>query len=355
MIYALIVFIIVFAIFLWLDCKKPENFPPGPKWIPILGSALSLSKARNKTGMLIKGIDLIAKSYPEAQKKGILGFKVGKDRIVMTIGRESILEMMSNEAMDGRPTGPFYETRTWGLRRGILLVDEEFWQAQRRFIVRHLKEFGFARKGMVEIIQNEAEFCMNDLLHEIRLQGGEYCLIKMQKFFSLYVLNTLWQMMAGIRYTPENKELKTLQSLLHQLFLSIDMMGAPFSHFPFLSHIFPKLSGYTDFVNTHNEMFDFIGKEVENHKKTFNINDEPRDLIDVYLKILSSVENNNTLDDSKNPFPPNFTEKEMFQQLLAVCLDFFMAGSETTTKTLSKEFIRNFQHTEMHLTGITVL
>ena len=64
--------------------------------------------------------------------------------------------MMLNENLDGRPFGPFYETRTFNMRRGILLTDEWFWQEQRRFIMRHLKEFGFARKAMSEIIQNEA-------------------------------------------------------------------------------------------------------------------------------------------------------------------------------------------------------
>jgi hypothetical protein len=148
--------------------------------------------------------------------------------------------MCKNELMDGRPTEPFYETRTWGLRRGIVLVDEEFWQVQRRFIAKHLKNFGFARRGMAEIIENETEFCMNDILQDINLQGAQYCLMKMQKFFSLYVLNTLWQMML------------------------------------------PKLSGYTDFVDINNMIHKFIGKLVENHKKTFNINDEPRDLVGVY-------------------------------------------------------------------------
>lgn len=77
--------------------------------------------------------------------------------------------------------GPFYETRTWGLRRGILLTDEHFYNVQRRFIVRHLKEFGFARKGMAEIIQNEAEYCLNDFLKLIENNGGKGVLLPMQK------------------------------------------------------------------------------------------------------------------------------------------------------------------------------
>lgn len=324
MFYAAILFVLVFLLFLWFDCWKPANFPTGPKWYPIIGSALSITSARTKTGMLCKGIKMIASSFPK--NGGLLGFKVGKDRVVMAISADSLKEMMTNEDLDGRPTGPFYETRTWGMRRGVLLTDEEFWQVQRRFVVRHLKEFGFARRGMAEIIQNEAEYCVNDFKAMIKAQGGKQALVSMQSVFSVYVLNTLWLMMAGIRYTPENKDLKHLQTLLHDLFVNIDMMGALFSHFPFLRFVAPKLSGYDEFVDTHNNMHKFIGKEVENHKKSFKMTDEPRDLIDVYLQTLNSadVEQKDT-----------FSER----QLLAICLDMFVAGSETTTKTMGFAFL----------------
>lgn len=74
-------------------------------------------------------------------------------------------------------------------------------------------------------------------------------------------------------------------------------------------------------------MHKFIGTEVENHKQTFSPTDEPRDLIDVYLKILQSSEYVEGIE--------TFSEK----QLLAVCLDMFVAGSETTTKTIGFAFL----------------
>lgn len=319
--YYLATFIILFAIFLYLDCRKPDNFPPGPKWYPIIGSALELTRFRQKTGMLCKAIELIASQH---EHNGLIGFKVGKDKTVMAIRGDSLREMMSNEDLDGRPTGVFYETRTWGMRRGVLLTDEEFWQEQRRFIVRHLKEFGFARRGMAEIIGNEAMHVRQDFQVMVDAANGR-AIVPMQTVFSVYILNTLWLMMAGIRYSRENKDLKRLQSLLHELFASIDMMGALFSHFPFMRFIAPNFSGYKQFVEIHEHMHKFIGEEVENHKKTFNINDEPRDLMEVYLKILES-------NQSK---PDSFSQ----EQLLAVCLDMFIAGSETTTKTLGFAFL----------------
>lgn len=235
---------------------------------------------------------------------------------------EAIKAMMSNELIDGRPTGPFYETRTWNMRRGVLLTDGEFWTEQRRFIVRHLKEFGFARRGMVDIAQNEAEFIYEDLLHIVKQNGGRPAEIQMRGAFSVYILNTLWMMMAGKRYSKQNKHIQDLQHILHDLFKSIDMVGAQFSHFPLLRYVAPEMSGYTQFIQTHEQMHAFIREELETHKKNFKVEDEPSDLMDVYLKVINSDEKSES-----------FSEK----QLLAVCLDMFIAGSETTNKTM--EFI----------------
>lgn len=161
----------------------------------------------------------------------------------------------------------------------------EFWQAQHRFIVRQLKDFGFARKGMTEICENEAEFLINDLRKLLKNHGENSITIKMPNLFSAYILNTLWQFLAGERYDVDNHELKNLQKMLCDLMRSIDMKGALFSHFPILQYIAPEMSGYNNFVKCHNDLHKFTHKIVEKHKKEFNISDEPRDLIDAYLKV----------------------------------------------------------------------
>lgn len=123
------VFVVVFVIFLYLDCRKPKNFPPGPKWLPIIGSALCVHKERHRTGMLWKGMMSIAENY---KHKGVMGFKIGKHKTVVAITSDSIREMTLNEQLDGRPTGILYDTRTWGTRLGVMLTDGELWAEQRR-------------------------------------------------------------------------------------------------------------------------------------------------------------------------------------------------------------------------------
>lgn len=238
----------------------------------------------------------------------------------MVYTSETIREMMTNEVMDGRPTGPFYETRTWNMRRGVLLTDSDFWTEQRRFIVRHLKEFGFARKGMTDICHLEAECMFEDIQEMIRKNGNQPVEMEFRSRFSVYILNTLWCMMTGKRYPKENTIINELQKILNDLFESIDMCGALFSHFPILRFIAPELSGFQPFLRVHERMYAFIKGEIESHMMNFDPNSEPLDLMDAYLKAMHEL---------KTP-----SEGFTVRQLMAVCLDMFIAGSETTNKTM---------------------
>lgn len=336
MLIIIVLTILISLILLYLECQKPKNFPPGPKWYPIIGSSLAVHWARERTGMLCQAVQEISQGY---KNNGVVGLKVGKDRVVIAMTAASIREMMSNEDLDGRPTGPFYETRTWGTRKGVLLTDGSFWVDQRRFIVRHLKEFGYARRGMVEMIQNEAEHLFKDFQNTVRKQHGQ-AMITMQNAFGLYILNTLWTMMAGIRYSPENLRLKHLQELLHTLFLRIDMMGCLFSHFPLLRFIAPNFSGYRQFVDIHEMMHKFLGQELENHKHLMKDENEAKDLMGVYLQVLQNPERKES-----------FTEK----QLLAICLDMFIAGSETTNKTMDFAMLHLIRNPDVQIKAQTEL
>lgn len=312
---AVICFLAILSILAYLDTRKPVNYPPGPEWLPIIGSALVVNNLRKKTGFLYEATAQLCQKYGP-----VLGLKIGGDKQVIAYGYEAIKQVFTDEDFAGRPIGIFYEARTWGSRKGVLLTDEEFWQEQRRFILRHLRDLGFGRSGMGSLIEVEAE----DLIKTItKKMSNNEVILQMEDIFGVSVLNTLWMMMAGIRYNPEDSEMKTLQKLLSDLFTHIDMVGCPFSHFPFLRFIAPEASGYKGYLFTHVQIWNFLKEEIENHKKTFKPG-APRDFIDVYLEMLNTEEKR-----------PSFSEK----QLMAVCMDLFMAGSETTSKTLGFCFL----------------
>lgn len=189
---------------------------------------------------------------------------------------------------------------------------------------------------MREICENEAEFCLRDFRKLVESSGGKSLTVTMPNLFSVHVLNTIWLLISGIRYESDNKDLKLLQHLLSDLFANIDMMGALFSHFPLLRFIAPEASGYKSFIACHTNIHKFVSSEVDNHKKTFNPSDEPRDLIDAYLKVLYLGDEDGKIDDS-------FSEL----QLLAVCLDMFMAGTETTNKSVNFMFLHLIRNTSI--------
>nr|CAD7398393.1 unnamed protein product [Timema poppensis] len=370
---AAILFLCILGLLAYLDTRKPRNFPPGPQWLPVLGSALAVHQLRKRTGYLYEATAELARQYGP-----VVGLKVGKDRTVVLCGYDGIKDMLSREEFDGRPQGPFYETRTWGIRRGVLLTDAEFWQEQRRFVLRHLREFGFGRRTMGELIEAEAGQMVRMFREKLRDSPGPGAVVSMHDVFGVYVLNTLWSMMAGIRYSPDDLELKKLQDLLTELFAKIDMVGCLFSHFPVLRFIAPELSGYKQFLYIHQKLWVFLKvidssarlptlfslemtvvaeqylknerpplppppakensgyNELENHKSTFRPNDA-RDFMDVYLEMLGSEQKKSSFSGKIHRAVKDVTLLK--SQLLAICMDMFMAGSETTSKSLGFGFL----------------
>lgn len=127
-------------LFFYWGSQKPKGYPPGkkkkkktfwefnfdkkmvliiiivfqgPRWWPILGSALEVERLRKSTGFLYETFAILYKRYGP-----VVGLKIGKDRIVILNTYESWRSMAQNEDCDGRPTGPVYQTRTWGERKG---------------------------------------------------------------------------------------------------------------------------------------------------------------------------------------------------------------------------------------------
>lgn len=83
--------------------------------MPVVGSALAVLRVRKEVGgYLYLATVKLAKDY----KAGCVGIRIGKDRTVVCLAMDVVREMLNNEDFDGRPQGPFYETRTWGVRRG---------------------------------------------------------------------------------------------------------------------------------------------------------------------------------------------------------------------------------------------
>lgn len=61
----------ILSLLAYLNTRKPEKFPPGPAWYPLIGSAHQLQKARMQMGSLLEATAELSKRYGS-----VMGFKV---------------------------------------------------------------------------------------------------------------------------------------------------------------------------------------------------------------------------------------------------------------------------------------
>lgn len=289
--------IFFYVVYYWLT-MRPKNFPPGPPYVPILGSSLYLLRKHIHIPM----------AGEWRQKYGpVVGFLTANKHIVVVCGPHEVLEVLHRDEFQARPMAKFFYDRSFGKRLGVFFSDGPFWVEQRRFTLRHLRDFGFGKRSMEEFIMEEIE----DTIKEITQKE----IVQVTGLFSIATLNVLWRMIAGARYERDDAELLLLLEKLRYQFRSGNPGGGIFGLLPILTKIFPVLSGYTKMLSILSDLQEFFRESIREHEKTIDENN-PRDLIDVYLKEMKLQRNN---PDS------TFTE----EGLITICLDTFAAGGES--------------------------
>ncbi|GAB0089839.1 Cytochrome P450 [Sergentomyia squamirostris] len=293
----------------WMDTRKPSGFPPGPVWLPVVGNFPQVLRLRRSLNHYHKIWQQLNQKYGS-----IVGLRLGRDRLIVISGWEAIREFYSRPEFDGRPDGFFFRVRSFDQRLGLVFTDGHPWEIQRRFCMTTLKQLGFGRCSMVDHIEREAAEMVKHLWSLNEKDGWIYN----HNVFDIGVINVLWTLMAGRRYDLKDERLNTLMRLIHETFKIIDMSGGILNQFPQIRHILPTLSGYRPLVDAFKPLWDFLRETIDEIRQTAS--GESTSLIQAYVKELE------TCGKAKSTFSP--------EQLLALCLDMFQAGSETTSNTL---------------------
>ncbi|XP_017885231.2 methyl farnesoate epoxidase-like [Ceratina calcarata] len=322
MFYTLILFLfILFCIFCVYDSIKPRNFPPGPKWIPLLGCFLTFRRLKLKHKYVYLAFQQLSVIYGP-----ILGLKLGNQKVVVISTHDLVKKVLLQEEFNGRPDGFFFRVRSFGKKKGILFNDGQAWSACRRFTMRHLKSFGLGQSNMEKHLIVEAE-CLVNYLRRASDKGP----VSMHMAFDVAVLNSLWCMFAGHRFDYENKKLLEVLETVHDVFRLMDTMGGVVSQMPFLRFVIPEMSGYNELMRILNKLWNFLNEEINTHEKQMT-GGQPQNLIEAFLLEISKNNDDNSIFDREN--------------LLVLCLDLFLAGSKTTTDTLETTFLFLSSHSE---------
>nr|XP_056705311.1 cytochrome P450 2C29-like [Euleptes europaea] len=283
----------------WLS----RQYPPGPTPLPIIGGLWRLD-FRMKQEMFTK----IAKDYGN-----IFTLWVGHKPMVILNGYQAVKEAMytHGEQLTGRPITPFVAATMKG--RGILFASGHTWKQQRRFSMMTLRNLGLGKKSMEYQIQQEGQHLVESFVSE---KGKP---MDPTFFITCSVSNVISAVLFGHRFSYDDK---TFQSLVQAIGFMFRFMPSPFR---IAYDIFPRLMSYLP--GPHQKAFGCLEfghskakEEITNHKETRDPLD-PQDFIDYYLDQIEK-----TKDDPNSTF-----DEDTLRQLI---IDFFAAGTETSTTTL---------------------
>ncbi|XP_053970473.1 methyl farnesoate epoxidase-like isoform X1 [Hylaeus volcanicus] len=320
---AISLLLVLFCAFCLYDCLKPRNFPPGPKWLPLVGCFLGFRRLRAKNGYAYLAFQELTRTYGP-----ILGLKLGNQKVVVISTHDLVKKVLLRDEFNGRPDGFFFRVRSFGKRKGILFTEGPRWSQCRRFTMRHLRMFGLGQSVMEKQLTIEAE----NLVRYLRRASAK-APVPMHTAFDIAVLNSLWSMFAGHRFDYENEKLTEMLETVHDAFRLMDTMGGIVSQIPFLRFVIPELCGYNELMRILRKLWSFLDEEISVHEKRLSSN-EPQDLIEAFLLEISSNDGkrSETIFDREN--------------LLVLCLDLFLAGSKTTTDTLATTLLFLSLHSE---------
>jgi methyl farnesoate epoxidase/farnesoate epoxidase len=81
----------------------------------------------------------------------------------------------------------------------VLFSDGSLWREQRRFSLRHLRDFGFGKRSLEGLIFEEIEVMLQQITERAKSEDNAKLGISVQDLFPVSVINVLWAIMAGIR------------------------------------------------------------------------------------------------------------------------------------------------------------
>lgn len=244
----------------------------------------------------------------------MVGLKFFHKYIIILSGKELLNKVCSREEFNARPDSFTSRLRTFGKRQGIIITDGPQWENQRMFSTRTLKRFGVGKYSMVKHIEDEAEKLVNFLFKK---SDTAEC-VQINSVFDISALNLIWVLLAGEKFELDDQQLIDLVADVHKYSQNLEPTGGILDMFPAIRHVMPVRSGYQKHLETLAPISKFLMNKIQEIKVNYDPSENPKSFIEAYLQEMSH-------QSSKY-----FTDEQLF----GVCLDFFQAGSDTTSNTL---------------------
>ncbi|CAL1262529.1 unnamed protein product [Larinioides sclopetarius] len=293
LITALLIGSLCLLVYLFLSGRKGKTLP-GPYGLPLVGYIPFMSSKPY--------LDLqeLAKTYGS-----VFSLHLGSQHCIILDDYQSTKDAFAQDAFLGRPPENPFDLRKATLETGAF--NGLPWKEQRRFSLQMLKDLGFGKSHLEDMIKEE----IHDLLDHLGKSNGQP--VEVKPVLAPSMSNNIASLVFGKRLKYEDPVRKMLDKSLTE---SANAAGQVTWQlfFPWLARVakFLRLGNEGIIAQLLKDTRDYTLKEIEEHERTLDPNNL-RDYIDGYL-----VEIGKRND-------PAFC-KEVLEDMIGT---FFGAGSET--------------------------
>ncbi|KAF6726397.1 Cytochrome P450 2J2 [Oryzias melastigma] len=314
---SLLLFISVFIITAdYIKNRRPVGFPPGPAALPIVGNIFTVDLNRPHESFI-----KLAAEYGD-----LYSLRFGQQWIVVLNGYKALKEALvtKGDSVIDRPHLPLQDEIAKGL--GVIFSNGTNWKEQRRFALSTLRYFGFGKKSLEPVILNEFAHCAEELRSFKGKPFDPHLIVNNT------VANIICHLVFGRRFEYGDEKFRKLMLLFDRaLQIEASVWAQLYNSFPPIMRCLP--GPHQTLKRIWREVQDFIGEELEEHKRRWDPADA-RDYIDLYLtEIQKTKGQQDSMFDEEN--------------LIMCVLDLFVAGSETTSTTLRWAFLYMAKHPEI--------
>lgn len=128
----------------------------------------------------------------------------------------------------------------------------------RRFTLRTLRDFGFGKFSSQEAIAEEELTELTKRLNQNLEENGK--IVKMYQFFTISVLNIIWGLVTGVRFSHDDPKLRKFNKTTYNVVKAAALGDNLSNAFPIIRHF------YTPFLKPKIiEMQDYFRVRTKNH------------------------------------------------------------------------------------------